>query len=132
MRVRCVSNRVDRLPSAYLWPFPDSLPDRELPIKIGSVYAVQSIEIFRSGIWYYVEDEDYVYHEYPMWYPAKCFQVEDGTIPSDWIAAHLVEASGEAESLTLGFSEWVRQRDFYDALVSADEAARQCYKLRRQ
>ncbi|WP_327393177.1 hypothetical protein OG533_31595 [Streptomyces sp. NBC_01186] len=76
-----------------------------------------------SGLfWYYILDDRDL--GYPVGHPCALFNVEDGTIPSWWIANYFPHYLNERSGTSIiSFPEWATDAQFYEKLFDGDPAA---------
>lgn len=118
MRVRCIKNSGQALPSEYLDKSLGISTMSEFNLTLGKDYIVYTV-VFLSGnrLLYYLCDDAYTY--YPKNYAAPLFRVIDNSVSRYWRLE-----TYEDRKLTLailGFDKWVSERYFYDRLTDGEE-----------
>jgi hypothetical protein len=131
MKVICQINRPDQLPTTHQKNYQGDLSDWQLPLVLEKRYWVQGIILSEGVVYYYIEDENYSSHGYPVWYPATCFRLEDECVPAGWFFKFFPSKTG-LESFVLGFEEWIRQPGFYENLTDGRRVETEIYLKKRQ
>ena len=86
--------------------------------KPGKEYEVHSISVFDGVGFLQIVDDVHS----PAWYPARLFEVTDGTIPDDW-TCNLFPYKGLGElSIVLGPEFVASDEASYEAMVQLDPA----------
>lgn len=129
MRVTCIRNSLALInEDAVRTRLQESIhregPNRDL--EVGQTYVVQAIEIWRDGGWWF-----YLHtvptSDWPYPYPAEFFQIDDGTIPTNWhLYPQFVDGQFVVKRIT--FSDWANDDTFYEKLVDGDSEAISAYK----
>jgi hypothetical protein len=123
MRIKCVENKVAKLPEEIIKNY--SISDSNFPILIGKEYVVYGMTVHLGYVWYYICDEIYSY--YPTWSPSPLFEVIDGQLSRFWIYSYK-EGMRTVLSPWWTFPEWADNPDFYDNLTDGDEREVKIFK----
>ncbi|MDQ2838905.1 MAG: hypothetical protein M3Y42_16035 [Actinomycetota bacterium] len=86
-------------------------------MTVGSEYAVYGITTFLGGAWYYVLDDDR--NPWPVWKPARLFDIVDPRMPDDWTVGH--HRSRDLDILLVSWPEWSSDHYFYERLVDGEQ-----------
>lgn len=128
MKVVCIGNSGEILPTIYLDPKAGVSKDREFPLTVGKQYVVYALAIRKNQIWYYLADDHDLYC-YPAGHPAPLFEVVDTRLSKYWRYALTPQ---HLDHLALfAFTEWVSDEYFYDRLTDCKEAEVSIYRKMR-
>ncbi len=129
MKIRCIANTGDVLPTMCRDPLRGIDIDTQFPVTTGSSYPVYAVTLFLGTVWYYVLDDDR--NPWPTWMPAPLFEVEDGSLPPTWSIGYF-RFSREEQYPILSFPEWAADHHFYERLVDREDEAIQVFENRRR
>ncbi len=132
MLVRCTINNVEKLSSQAVKARLCQSIHREGPddnLTIGENYTVLAIVRWQDGgiriYLHTVADNDYPYP-----YPIEMFEVVDASLPSGWTLCFSRCPDGMVVE-RIGFSEWVKDDQFFEKLVEGDAATITTYRRQR-
>jgi hypothetical protein len=97
-------------------------------LEVGREYAVQNIEYYEGGFFYYLHSVEVSDHPYP--YVAELFEISDSSLPSDWEISYDVE-NGKKRFKRLTFAEWAVDDAFFEKLIDGEPKAVSLYADRR-
>jgi len=117
MRVRCIANAYNLLPSTSLL-YADDCGDAKIPLEIGQDYVVYGLWGRGYEILYSVHSDPY--SRFPRWYPSMLFEMIDGQLPSCWRYAPEPDPESGLPSFLMVFPEWASDRSFYWNLVDGE------------
>lgn len=133
IKVRCTTNRVDRLPEG-----PAKRRAQENirvegpidPLEVGRIYDVCALETWRDGgLRLYLHTTDGLH--FPSPYPAEFFEFVDSRFPPGWKVG-VGATEGGTTMKRVSFPEWVDDEHFYERLVVGDTAAIRVYERWRE
>lgn len=129
MRVRCITNVVDKLPDAAVRDRLNLSIHREGPdedLVVGQVYHVVAIARWRdNGLRVYLHTINESHHPYP--YPLEMFEVVDPSLPTGWCVNFEQQQDGLIIQ-RISFPEWASDDQFFERLVDGDETAITIYQ----
>jgi hypothetical protein len=128
MIVRCIANTGESLPSVNIAPRAGYERSTEFPLTVGHAYVVFALTVFLGTAWYYVMDDDDL--AWPTWMPSSLFEIEDGTVPSNWVVGYF-RFSQDDQRPMLSFPEWATDHGFYERLVDGEAEAVEIFERRR-
>jgi hypothetical protein len=121
VKVRCLTNRGDRLPDLYLDPVAGYTSTTQFELHKDKSYVVYALTIRTGAIWYYVLDDSGV--SYPVWHPAPLFEILDARISRYWLFGSS-DAGLRRGFALFAFAEWARDPwDYYDRLTDGESSA---------
>lgn len=121
MRLLCIANTSNDLPSECLVDPRVLKPGKTFAVTVGASYVVYAVTVYRGFAWYYVLDDNEL--EYPVWKPAPLFELESGAIPGGWVLGYVRSEKEDVGYPLLSFAEWANDRTFYERLVDGDDDA---------
>jgi hypothetical protein len=95
-------------------------------LKIGTIYNVYGIVLFKYGLNYLVWDE----YEMANWYPVELFKVNDPHIPADWYYRFL--GSDTDVTAIWGYKELATSEEHYEGLIEREPADIDLFYRRKQ
>lgn len=108
MRVRAVDQMIcTRVPRDAA-----AVDKSQVFLAAGKEYDVHAMAVSGGILWLQIVDDI----DYPAWYPCMYFELEDGTIPSDWQCQFFPRNKPEGLSLLLG-PDFLRDEAAYDDMV---------------
>ncbi len=111
MRIRCIANTGESLPSNYIDPARGYKKETEFPLTVGKEYTVYALKQLQGTVWYYICDDNSTY--YPIQTPAPLFEMVDNRMSQYW--RFKVYNNG---LLKIAFQQWFSAPYFYDKLTN--------------
>jgi hypothetical protein len=115
--VRCRTAKGRQLPDDYRGLY--FTDQTTFPVTPGRGYRVYEMALFNLGLLMLVVDDN----RQPNWYPMELFDVEDGTLPDNWMFA-LREGDETGTHAVWGHPRLVGDPDLDDSLANQDSEAR--------
>jgi hypothetical protein len=109
MKVRCRCVDVESAPKA-LAPF---MTPGQVFVTGGAIYTVYAMALFSSQLILQVVDD----LRFPTWLPAWLFEVEDSSLPGNWVCT----LSTEEPSMIQGPRFIAESRDSYSRMVELED-----------
>ncbi|GET38882.1 hypothetical protein [Microseira wollei] len=82
MRIRCLANTGESLPSSYIAPARGYKQETEFPLTVGKEYTVDALKQWQRNVWYYICDDNSRY--YPIQTPGPLFEMVDNRMSQYW------------------------------------------------
>jgi hypothetical protein len=117
MKVKCIANMGDGLSKQAIKAGRNL--DSVFHLKIGDVYVVYGINIWRNSLNYLTMNQA---GTLPIWSPAELFEVVDGKLPPDWYFKYLGH-SEEYLDAAWGYKDLTYNPPHYDGLLGGDKKA---------
>lgn len=95
-------------------------PKVDLHLKVGEIYGVYGISIWRNVLHYLLFSTDEMS---PSWLPADLFEIVDLRIPFDWYFRYLGENAPNELKILIGYKELVAEDQHYINLIELDRGA---------
>lgn len=128
MRVRCISNVYQTLPSTSIHYTADC-GAATFALNIGQDYVVYAIWGRGVEILYSLLDDERA--SYPKWFPSVLFEVVDGRLPTCWQYAPGTLQEAKSACFFIAFSEWISDQMFNENLVDGDPSAKAIWQRYR-
>jgi hypothetical protein len=128
MKVLCIANRGDALPTQYFDPRIPRGPRSEFVVTPGQTYVVYALRFLSNQVWYYIDDDDHEW--YPIRKPAPLFRVVDARLSKYW--GIRVAESDHGSNVLLAFEEWLSVPGFYDRLTDREDPEVATFKERKR
>src|ERR1700688_4230591 len=114
MRVRCIDNKYNVLPSTSIYYTLDH-KTATFSLQPGTEYIVYGIWIRGAEVLYSILDDERA--SYPKWFPFVFFDVEDGRLPACWRYGLLTGRMPNLSGFLLAIPEWINDQAFNEKLV---------------
>ncbi|HAX75168.1 MAG TPA: hypothetical protein DCY88_04850 [Cyanobacteria bacterium UBA11372] len=114
MRIRCIANTGESLPSNYIDPARGYKKETEFPLTVGKEYTVYALKQWQGTVWYYICDDNSTY--YPIQTPAPLFEMVDNRMSKYWRFKFYNNGL-----LKIAFQQWFSEPYFYDKLTDQKE-----------
>ncbi len=121
MRVKCIENMVERLPSDSVIPYFGVNAERKFHVLPQKEYIVYAIMMVGYYPWYLLCDEWYTH--YPNANPCQSFDVVDNRISRHWRFGYRKGGSHDDSYTVFAFKEWIENPYYYDELTDGEEGA---------
>jgi hypothetical protein len=129
VRATCIASSGQALPESCLDEAAGISRDTEFPLTVGASYEVYAITTFRGHAWYYVLDDNRL--PYPVWKLAPLFEIDDPSLPADWVVGYVRKEEEDEGYPIISFPEWALDPQFYERLVDGDPESVAVFKARR-
>lgn len=117
MIVRCRTGKGRILPPNHRGLYYTDRTD--FHVTTGQSYVVYEVALFNGGLIVLIIDDN----RQPNWYPMELFEVEDGTLPSNWLFA-LRDGDENGTQAVWGHPRLVTDPALDDSLANQDSEAR--------
>jgi hypothetical protein len=128
MRVRCISNAYQALPSTSIH-YVAECGAATFALKLGEDYTVYAVWGRGTETLYSILDDERA--GYPKWFPAVLFEVVDGRLPTCWRYAQDLEPETRSSCFLIAFPEWINDRMFNENLVEGDPLTKRIWQRYR-
>lgn len=135
MLVKCISNDLREVkPSSELrqelksWFGTDT---HSLDLKVGAVYVVYAVEVFRGWARYFVADEVFSSTLYLMGYFSSFFKVVDSRVSQCWVI-QCRELDTARSKVIFSFEEWAMDPMFYERLLDGADREQRTFRRRKE
>jgi len=113
MKAKCVITNGALLPAHY--SALGYTADVVIALKVGRIYEVYGISVWRSIVTFLVAEEE----DFPTWYPAEVFKLVEDTVPNNWFFKYYPDNEFGVQAVW-GPERLVKEDGFYDALNDRD------------
>jgi hypothetical protein len=127
MRVKCIGNRGNLLPSGQKDPQIGITDASTWDVQAGGLYDVFGITLFRGYTYYYVLEEGR--EDAPSMVPALLFEIVDHRLPADWAYNQFnLGTTPDRFSFLLGPRIWIDEPMFLENLIDGEAEAESVFR----
>ena len=123
MRLLCINDSNDGLPSAVKLRPPIRAEGRWEWLEVGQEYLVFGLDLYMGVSRYLLQPENYYY---PLWFPSPLFVILNPILPPCFqVEAHTVR---EDHVLTIGHPLWLHSAYLHDRITEREPSAMELWQ----
>lgn len=126
VKVKCTANTGKDLSSKSIEA--GDLIATEYDLKIGDVYTVYGISLWKGALQYLTMDK---YYTLPFWFPSELFEIVDHMLPFEWYHKFFGYRDEYFLNAIWGYKELVFDEKHYSGLIDRNDEA-VCVFLKRK